>query len=82
MYKFYGIFDPEIKAEAFHEEHGEKVQKKQGLKKQIQSTKERLEKMKNDIPEEKMESYNTLSNKYNGTREEYNAMHVAEKSSE
>jgi hypothetical protein len=60
-------------------EHDEKSSKIQELKKQIVSTKQRLEKKEVTVTGDKMESFNALSQKYNSLREEYNAI-LAEKS--
>nr|XP_027191406.1 uncharacterized protein LOC113787093 isoform X2 [Cicer arietinum] len=58
-------------------EHEEKSSKIQELKRQIESTKHRLEKKK-DVTGDKMGGFNALSKKYNILREEYNAI-LAEK---
>ncbi|KAI5382245.1 uncharacterized protein LOC127112016 [Lathyrus oleraceus] len=59
--------------------HDEKSSKIEELKKQIELTKQRLE--KKEMTGDRMGSFNALSNKYNSLREEYNAM-LAEKSRE
>ncbi|OIW08813.1 hypothetical protein TanjilG_16394 [Lupinus angustifolius] len=67
--------------EALQKEHEEKTLKIQELKIQIELTKNRLEKRKKEVNEENIGGFNTLSNKYNSLREEYNAM-LAEKPKE
>lgn len=63
--------------EELQKEHDEKSSKIQELKKQIESTKHRLE--NKEKKGDKMGSFNALSKKYISLREEYNAM-LAEKS--
>ncbi|AES68024.1 NADH-ubiquinone/plastoquinone (complex I) protein [Medicago truncatula] len=58
-------------------EHDEKLSRIAELKRQIESTKQRLE--KKEGTRDKMGSFNALSEKYNSVREEYNAI-LAEKS--
>ena len=63
--------------EVLQKEHDEKLSKIEELKRQIESTKHRLE-MKQGT-RDKMGSFVALSKKYNSVREEYNAI-LAEKS--
>ena len=76
MYYFTRFFFPETKAPEFEElqkEYEEKILKKEKLKKQIELTRQRLEKIKKEAPEEQMKTCTALKH-YNSLRDEYNAL--------